>query len=571
MRKNVWRLFLIILIVIFVETVLFNFRHWESLSFDEHTDFDITIGDGLVWESDDIYKVTDSSKAFIEIENIEYAVKNVYIDIFPKWLPSGKNEVISLWIDVTDEANGEYLRLPKTEVVNGVTASMYKRLYLVGDSSKLKISLADCDGREIRLGELGINKVVPFEFHYISAALLFFVLVFVYGVWCVQNDLKEKIDLTLHRHRALIGIAFCINLLMLGMIFVTFSNKHWQETEWKADLQYNYLAESLAKGHVWLDIEPPSALEKMDNPYDPVLRYRELKGADESCIVDLAYYNGRYYSYFGIVPEILLFLPFYLITGNHLYCGAAILLVGVLFAFAALWFVLSLVKRFYKNLPLGMAILSLSWLISASGIVICLQSESIYTIPIAFAIFFGMLGIDCWMNAVRDDGSIDRRLMVAGAVFMALIIGCRPQMAVIVIAAFPLLGVKNIRKSAMDVVLTMIPFIVVSVIVMYYNYLRFGNPLDFGFGYMLTSQDMSHRGFIFGRYFLGFFEFLFQPFNINAKFPYIFASANVGQIQRDYMGLVVNEGFIAGFFWLNPLALLSLGKGKVGAVMDKRP
>ena len=143
-------------------------------------------------------------------------------------------------------------------------------------------------------------------------------------------------------------------------------------------------------------------------------------------------------------------------------------------------------------------------------------------------------------------------------------------MAVIVIAAFPLLGVKNIRKSAMDVGLTMIPLIVVSVIVMYYNYLRFGNPLDFGFGYMLTSQDMSHRGFIFNRYFLGFFEFLFQPFNINAKFPYIFASANVGQIQRDYMGLVVNEGFIAGFFWFNPLAFLSLGKGKSGTVRDKR-
>ena len=59
-------------------------------------------------------------------------------------------------------------------------------------------------------------------------------------------------------------------------------------------------------------------LKSLSNPYDYRLRSMTLEPAGVSYLWDAAYYIGRYYVYFGIVPELLFFLPYYLATGNDL-------------------------------------------------------------------------------------------------------------------------------------------------------------------------------------------------------------------------------------------------------------
>mgnify|MGYP000823610677 CR=1 FL=1 len=74
--------------------------------------------------------------------------------------------------------------------------------------------------------------------------------------------------------------------------------------------QYQELAEALSEGKVSVG-DAEEALLAMKNPYDTIA----LQAAGIGYRADYAYHNGKYYVYFGIVPVLLLYLPYYLLTG----------------------------------------------------------------------------------------------------------------------------------------------------------------------------------------------------------------------------------------------------------------
>ncbi len=66
--------------------------------------------------------------------------------------------------------------------------------------------------------------------------------------------------------------------------------------------QYYSLIDAIKEAHLYLDFEPSSALKNMDNPYD----FRERYAQNVAFKWDHAYYDGKYYVYFGAAPAILL-------------------------------------------------------------------------------------------------------------------------------------------------------------------------------------------------------------------------------------------------------------------------
>ena len=68
-------------------------------------------------------------------------------------------------------------------------------------------------------------------------------------------------------------------------------------------------AQALLKGQLHLREAPPQMAQLAD-PYDPA-QYSPFY------TFDLSYYQGRIYSYFGVVPPLLLFLPWRLLTGSY--------------------------------------------------------------------------------------------------------------------------------------------------------------------------------------------------------------------------------------------------------------
>lgn len=79
--------------------------------------------------------------------------------------------------------------------------------------------------------------------------------------------------------------------------------------------------------------------------------------------------------------------------------------------------------------------------------------------------------------------------------------------------------------------------------------MRFESPFDFGANYNLTSNDMTKRGFVFGRIGLGLFTYLFQTPQFKAVFPFL----NVINVETAYQGLTISEKFFGGVMMTEPL------------------
>ena len=134
---------------------------------------------------------------------------------------------------------------------------------------------------------------------------------------------------------------------------------------------------------------------------------------------------------------------------------------------------------------------------------------------------------------------------------MALSVGCRPQAVLMCFVALPIFWhhffkEKHIlKKDGIKELITLaVPFIVVASGLMYYNYIRFGSPVDFGSGYNLTTNDVTKRGFDFGRIGLGLFTYLFQLPSFTATFPFIKAVT----IDTNYIGKTIYEYCFGGIF-----------------------
>lgn len=81
----------------------------------------------------------------------------------------------------------------------------------------------------------------------------------------------------------------------------------------------------------------------MDNPYD-TKRRKNLKVPSEW---DTAYFEGKYYVYFGIAPVLFFYLPYYLITGQGFPTVAGTVFCEALFVLGIVMLLLELVKKIF--------------------------------------------------------------------------------------------------------------------------------------------------------------------------------------------------------------------------------
>lgn len=92
----------------------------------------------------------------------------------------------------------------------------------------------------------------------------------------------------------------------------------------------------------------------------------------------------------------------------------------------------------------------------------------------------------------------------AGSILGALAFGCRPSVALANILVIPMLAEYLCQKKITPVLIRRLvfaasPYVVVAVLLMAYNYVRFDNPFEFGQTWQLTSADQSSYGDIGSR------------------------------------------------------------------------
>lgn len=262
--------------------------------------------------------------------------------------------------------------------------------------------------------------------------------------------------------------------------------------------QYELMAEAILDGHIDFDYGDEDALKDVENPY----KTGALDAAGIPYHWDHAYYNGHYYMYFGIVPVLLVFLPYRVITGaslttyhaTQLFTALTIVGIFVLFGFLA--------KRFFKKLPFFLY-LALAAAFSVMSVWYATAEPALYCTAISSGVAFTVWSIYFYVRAVWGEQRENRQIAwaAAGALCGALVFGCRPTIGLANVLVIPLLVCflrqrKITGKLMGKLALAALPYVVVGVSLMVYNYVRFDDPFEFGQRYQLTVVDQ--RWFSFG-------------------------------------------------------------------------
>ncbi len=603
--KSVGIIFIISLIL---EIFVFNFRFFtqadgnEIVITPENID-KVTFGDGIEydennkWTNDDgqlkpsIF-ITDNKEAYIELNDINKKIDNVYIYIsnVKRKSYSDKKTVYKIW--ATDEANALYFSLPERDVVRDVEKSKYINLNLSGESEKIKIEFKTKDKERFVFNEIRINASYPMFFSFIRIIAVFLIILVVYMIRPKSCFYKYTLNLKSLRQKW----ALCAVIIVHIFAFTGISlfNPGFVNTKIEHHKQYQQLTDAILDGHVYLDKEPSDILKNMDNPYDTNLRKETFKDTGEKFLWDRAYYNGKYYVYFGIVPVLTYYLPFKVITGNDFPTFAGIVFTAIILMFAVLGLVHRIIKRYFKDVPFLLYILLSFFFIDSCGIIYLLKRPDFYSLPIIMAVTFSVSGLYFWISSVRYkeysyvnsknekkvnikdykkfdiaekseenmefEGFIKWRLLM-GSLCMALVAGCRPQLLLGSFLSIPLFFniVFKDRKlfskdSIKETLVFIMPYIVIAAGLMYYNYIRFDSVIDFGANYNLTTNDMTKRGFVLGRSALGIFSYLFQPPAYSPRFPFI---SDVW-FYTNYMGVTIHEYLFGGILFNHFLLCINL-------------
>ncbi|MBQ9048568.1 MAG: hypothetical protein IJ120_11800 [Solobacterium sp.] len=292
--------------------------------------------------------------------------------------------------------------------------------------------------------------------------------------------------------------------------------------------EYEVMSEALLNGHVYMDKEPSRELLAMENPYDFVARVKN----NVPFPWDHAYYKGHFYMYYGVVPEFLAFIPYRLITGHVLpgyHATQAFVLVSVIGLFLLFY---KFARRLFPDMPFGMY-LSLSagvsvlsfWYASAAPMLYCTAITSGICLEIWSLLLLFQAGW-CETSRVKQYAEI-----ILGTFLGALTFGCRPTIGLANLICFPVVFELWRRREKTGVFISqflcgIIPYILVIGALMYYNYVRFESPFEFGQAYQLTSADQHEYGSMLSRFswfttLNGIRQQFFLLYDLSPDFPHV--------------------------------------------------
>lgn len=497
----------------------------------------------------------------IEITELDKEIENIHFKLNEK-----ASSPVTVRLQLTDEANQYYYGNPKKTIYPGIRKSEYTNVHTAGKSEQIKIIVSDDTEGVLMLDSLEINSKRPFEFSFLRLILLSCGLLFLYVFrpGSPLYDRKLKSNGTLVSNLKLIIITFqCALIVFAGTMNPTFLGFDINENGlYLARLpmdhhnQYDDLAQAVLDGKTYIDNDDiPQSLIDMENPYDTGARQMAQEITGDVYKWDVAYFNGHYYVYFGIVPLLLMYLPCRLIFDAPFPSAVGIMVFAAIFTLGVFALLELIAKKKFKNVSVGTYLLTAITFVNCCGAMFLVKRPDFYSVPIITAMAFVVWGIFCWLKGHETEKK-QKLYYLLGSLFFALSVGCRPQMVLVCAVALPIFAKdffikKQIftKKGITDLITLAIPFVIVAAGIMYYNYIRFGSVTDFGSSYNLTTNDVTRRGFEIGRTGLGLFTYLFQPPQFTATFPYIEAVA----INTNYIGKTIYELCFGGLITSLPV------------------
>lgn len=565
---------IIIAISVAIESFVFNFPFFESLFFQNEETVQFTASTGLRQVGKSTFEVVDED-AYIDVMVDGVHVDNIKLDVsVPGWHPNSKRDALGPFIKVRVAASdkssgGELIELPDHVYSGGIASSHYIRLHLSGKSSMMRVYFDAAQGEVLSIGGVQINVVQPFQFSLIRFSCIAFLVFLLLHFRPSSPIYKQVFECSRVGHKLALGVIVAAQILV-SLFVGRLAGVHGTAETYNPPSegivindfnQYNHLADAILSGSASLNLPVADALTQVDNPYSPEERSNALEASGEQYYMDYAFYNGRYYSYFGVLPALLLFCPYKLATGHDLPTNVGVSILAVFYIIAVNALLVVLQRRYFRKVSVGFFQLASISIVSSSGFIYLVFLPQLYSVPILLGLAVVFSGLSFWIVARNEsDGEVhySSSKLCIGSLLIASSLACRPQYVLWCLLAFPIFwkGIVEERlffskRGLKNTLLVIMPFIVVAIPVMLYNYVRFDSPFDFGAAYNLTGGDMTSRGIILARTVPAAFQYLFQPLTMSASFPYITGA----DLSVDYQGVWFYEPYLGGFFTFAPIGL----------------
>lgn len=408
---------------------------------------------------------------------------------------------------------------------------------------KIKSNIAEIE-------EIALNRQVPFFFNIIRWIVLIMLCLIIYSLKR-HSFWEECYSKTNIKQNIVVGF-----IILLGIFTIYFYNIHCCQTK-LIDFYDMRFIDALKKGQTYLQKEPDADLLSLENPYDPILRHRKKV----NYIWDTSLYDGKYYVYFGTLPAISIMLPYNLITRQYIGTNQVVLLFSVLSIIALGILTLEILKKYFPELKFKYSAISILIMMFSTMIIWLNIAPRFYELVSVSGLFFAIVGVLLIIISEKD-GKTSYVKILGGTLCLALAVACRPTQLLTSLVAIPFLwkvlknNIKKEKKEVVKLILCVaIPYLIIGGLLMYYNYIRFGNILDFGTKYQLTVNDMLHLRMSLFRIPTGLLCDLFNLPVFTPEFPFIQGNSN---IINNFMYYYC-EDIPAGVFILSPIAFMCFG------------
>lgn len=275
---------------------------------------------------------------------------------------------------------------------------------------------------------------------------------------------------------------------------------------------------------------------------------------------DHAFYKGKYYMYFGVVPVIVFMVPLKLIgitiIGPQVteIC-AGLTIIGIFLLFY------EMAKKLCPKMPISVYLSACS-AVSGISLWFAIKYPALYCTAIVSGVAFSIWGFYFCFKAFIVDEKKSKviRDAVLGALCSSLVFGCRPTIGFISLAYIPMIWYylnknideklkikewlkKVVNKDNIQVAIAFcLPYIIVAILLMTYNYIRFENPFEFGQSYQMTAFDqhnyMAGNGVTLTKIINAFQRHFIYTDDLPDTFPYL-----------TYYGVFVNFPILLMIFY----------------------
>lgn len=508
------------------EVFLFNGKSFSSNMHSETLSPDAMSFDSNTEKTDDNgLLVSADTSISIYAPNSKGRVLSVSIDAQSE---HGSIQPFDATLSMTDDNFATDNILVQHKITCGKHSDITLAFEPYGNARTLTLALTGLRA-PVKINEIKLLSSVPYSFSDTRFVILLAIALLILAVkefrlYDITYDSKKRP----HVIAVSVMIAICT---LSGLCFREpyQEGRDFENANWYTDDPFALTLDAFEKGQVYLDLEVDEGLKDLANVYDQ----GERNASGTFSYWDLAYYNGKYYSYFGVAPVLTFYYPYYMITGklptlamaNNFYA-----VLGILFMCLTILAAMKLLK-IKPNLLLLMLMMPTS--AACMGFWTLANEIDRYTLPTISGLCFLMICLYTGMTACNiTKKKLKPVLLIISGTALALSVASRPTVALCGAVLVPFfIGILLDKKEKLAYRLGLAgsfvaPLIVGAALIMKYNAARFGSPFEFGAVYQLTVSDIHANKIRLSNLPAAIYHYFMQMPKSKNAFPFFETSIN---------------------------------------------